>query len=377
MKNLNASSIALQGKHLIEASAGTGKTHNITRIFLRLLLERALPIEQILVMTFTKDATEEIRGRIDDFIRESLHNWDDLIVADEYFIALSQNLAANGIGGAEVKARLTQALLYIDEAAIFTIHGFCKRVLNQYAFASGVSFNAQMETDTQDITLEACQDWYRVLALGTDTSVTDETKTSHSDFNLVTEFWPEPNSFISQFSKALNGHNALNVQAPENISVEFKSLVEQAIASLNQHKDMLTVSLIDVKKGADREKRQQELDLLLSWLAELSADVEGQHGKMPDAFIDGRRFARSKVKSELVEIFSFVNAVKKQHPALAKHINRAKALLIVRTGIYQIREQIIRKKLQANVLGFDDLITTLNNCLTNEKLNEQSGDDRH
>ena len=374
MKNLNASSIALQGKHLIEASAGTGKTHNITRIFLRLLLERALSIEQILVMTFTKDATEEIRGRIDDFIRESLHNWDDLIIADEYFIALSQNLAVKGIGSAEVKARLTQALLYIDEAAIFTIHGFCKRVLNQYAFASGVSFNAQMETDTQDITLEACQDWYRVLALGTDTSVTDETKTSHSDFNLVTEFWPEPNSFISQFSKALNGHNALNVQAPENISVEFKSLVEQAIASLNQHKDMLTVSLIDVKKGAEREKRQQELDLLLSWLAELSADVEGQHSKMPDAFIDGRRFARSKVKSELVEIFSFVNAVKKQHPALAKHINRAKALLIVRAGIYQIREQIIRKKLQANVLGFDDLITTLNNCLTNEKLNEQSGE---
>ena len=374
MKNLNASSIALQGKHLIEASAGTGKTHNITRIFLRLLLERALPIEQILVMTFTKDATEEIRGRIDDFIRESLHNWDDLIIADEYFIALSQNLAVKGIGSAEVKARLTQALLYIDEAAIFTIHGFCKRVLNQYAFASGVSFNAQMETDTQDITLEACQDWYRVLALGTDTSVTDETKTSHSDFNLVTEFWPEPNSFISQFSKALNGHNALNVQAPENISIEFKSLVEQAIASLNQHKDMLTVSLIDVKKGAEREKRQQELDMLLSWLAELSADVEGQHSKMPDAFIDGRRFARSKVKSELVEIFSFVNAVKKQHPALAKHINRAKALLIVRAGIYQIREQIIRKKLQANVLDFDDLITTLNNCLTNEKLNEQSGE---
>jgi len=59
MKNLNASSIALQGKHLIEASAGTGKTHNITRIFLRLLLERALPIEQILVMTFTKDATKK------------------------------------------------------------------------------------------------------------------------------------------------------------------------------------------------------------------------------------------------------------------------------------------------------------------------------
>jgi exodeoxyribonuclease V beta subunit len=359
VKNLNANTIALQGKHLIEASAGTGKTHNITRIFLRLLLERELPIEQILVMTFTKDATEEIRGRIDDFIRESLHNWDSLIVSDDYFKSLSANLATKNIGSREVKARLSQALLYIDEAAIFTIHGFCKRVLNQYAFASGISFNAQMETDTQDITLEACQDWYRVLAL--------DTENNNQAFKLVTEFWPEPGSFINQFSKALSTQNVLNVQDPANISVEFKALVEQAIASLNAHKAMLTESLIDVKKGADREKRQQELDILLTWLAELSANVTGQHGKMPDAFIDGRRYARSKVKSELVEIFTAVNTVKKQHPDLAKQLNRAHALLVVRKGIYHIRTEIIRKKLQANVMGFDDLISTLNDCLTNEK----------
>lgn len=358
MKNLNANTIALQGKHLIEASAGTGKTHNITRIFLRLLLERELPIEQILVMTFTKDATEEIRGRIDDFIRESLHSWDSLIVNDDYFKSLSANLAKKNIGSREVKARLSQALLYIDEAAIFTIHGFCKRVLNQYAFASGISFNAQMETDTQDITLEACQDWYRVLAL--------ETENNGQAFKLVTEFWPEPSSFINQFSKALTTQNVLNVQDPENIGVEFKALVEQAIASLNAHKAMLTESLIEVKKGVEREKRQQELDVLLNWLATLSANVMGQHGKMPDAFIDGRRYARSKVKSELIEIFTAVNVVKKQHPDLAKQLNRAQALLVVRKGIYHIRAEIMRKKLQANVMGFDDLISTLNDCLTHE-----------
>ena len=362
MKSLNANTIALQGKHLIEASAGTGKTHNITRIFLRLLLERELPIEQILVMTFTKDATEEIRGRIDDFIRESLHSWDNLIVSDDYFKSLSANLAKKNIGSLEVKARLTQALLYIDEAAIFTIHGFCKRVLNQYAFASGISFNAQMETDTQDITLEACQDWYRVLAL--------DSENNSQAFKLVTEFWSEPNSFIQQFSKALSTENVLNVQDPANISVEFKALVEQAIASLNEHKAMLTESLIDVKKGLEREKRQQELDLLLNWLQALSADVTGQHGKMPDAFIDGRRYARSKVKTELVEIFATVNVVKKQHPELAKQLNRAYALLEVRKGIYHIRQQIARKKLQANVMGFDDLISTLNKCLINEQTGE-------
>ena len=385
MQNLNASTISLYGKHLIEASAGTGKTHNITRIFLRLLLERALPIEQILVMTFTKDATEEIRGRIDDFIRTSLHDWDNLVVEDDYFIKLNENLSKQGIGSAQVKARLTQVLLYIDEAAIFTIHGFCKRVLNQYAFASGVNFNAQMETDTQDITLEAVQDWYRVLALASvqkpeqayvqendpeSEQTTHNRSQQHSAFHLVTEFWPEPNSFISQFAKAFNNDNALNVQAPENINVEFKGLVEQAIASLNANLSTLTTTLIDVKKGADREKRQQELEQLLLWLANLSANVEGQHGKMPDAFIDGRRYARSKVKSELVEIFSAANMVKKQQPLLAKQLNRAKALLVVRQGIYHTREQITRKKLQANVLGFDDLISTLNHCLTKERQSE-------
>jgi len=358
MKNLNANTIALQGKHLIEASAGTGKTHNITRIFLRLLLERELPIEQILVMTFTKDATEEIRGRIDDFIRESLHSWDELIVSDDYFLSLSANLADKGIGAREVKARLSQALLYIDEAAIFTIHGFCKRVLNQYAFASGISFNALMETDTQDITLEACQDWYRVLAL--------DSENNNQAFKLVTEFWPEPASFINQFSKALTTQNQLQVENPEKISIEFKGLVEQAIASLNDNQAMLTTALIDVKKGADRELRGQELAQLIDWLTALSADVEGQHGKMPDAFIDGRRYGRSKVKAELVEIFSAVNSVKKQYPDLGKQLNRAKALLVVRTGVYHIRAEITRKKLQANVMGFDDLISTLHHCLSHE-----------
>ena len=141
IKNLCAHQIPLQGKHLIEASAGTGKTFNITRLYLRLLLEKQLSVEQILVMTFTKDATEELRGRIDSFIRQALNEWDELIVSDEFFKSISQHISEKS-----AKIRLRQALLFLDEAAIFTIHGFCKRVLSQHAFSSGVAFNAQMET---------------------------------------------------------------------------------------------------------------------------------------------------------------------------------------------------------------------------------------
>jgi exodeoxyribonuclease V beta subunit len=54
----------LSGTTLIEASAGTGKTWNICALYLRLLLERSLPVQSILVVTFTKAATAELRDRI-------------------------------------------------------------------------------------------------------------------------------------------------------------------------------------------------------------------------------------------------------------------------------------------------------------------------
>ena len=55
----------LDGINLIEASAGTGKTWNICALYLRLLLERELGVEKILVVTFTIAATAELRERID------------------------------------------------------------------------------------------------------------------------------------------------------------------------------------------------------------------------------------------------------------------------------------------------------------------------
>ena len=62
----------LEGTTLIEASAGTGKTYAITGLFLRLLLEKELPVDQILVVTFTEAATGELKERIRTTLREAL-----------------------------------------------------------------------------------------------------------------------------------------------------------------------------------------------------------------------------------------------------------------------------------------------------------------
>ena len=64
MKSFDILNAPLTGSNLIEASAGTGKTYTIAGIYLRLLLESDIPSDQILVVTFTRAATEELKDRI-------------------------------------------------------------------------------------------------------------------------------------------------------------------------------------------------------------------------------------------------------------------------------------------------------------------------
>jgi exodeoxyribonuclease V beta subunit len=360
LQNLDAATIKLSGKHLIEASAGTGKTYNITRIYLRLLLERELTVEQILLMTFTKDATQELRGRIDAFIRLALSDWDVLCEEDGYFASLNKRIEQP-----KREFLLKRALLFLDEAAIFTIHGFCQRVLNQYAFTSGLPFNANMAANSSEITLQVCQDWYRSLA-----------KSDHESFMLLASFWATPDSFLSSFSKAIGHTSTLSVVDVESIEAEFIALVRLAAQSLTTNNDLLENGLILVKKGADQEKRREELSQLKIWLEsiiskELSLlDVGEGKVKMPDGFFDGKRYARSTYKAELLDAFAPVKAVKEQIKKIANNINKAKAFAIVQLGIYQIRQQVIEQKKALNLLDFDDLINTLADCLQSDDSND-------
>ncbi|WDE07751.1 exodeoxyribonuclease V subunit beta [Thalassomonas viridans] len=351
--NLVAHEIPLTGKHLIEASAGTGKTFNITRLYLRLLLEQKLPVEQILVMTFTKDATEELRGRIGAFIRSAINDWHRLVDSDPYFAALAEKVTADEAG-----FLLKKALLFLDEAAIFTIHGFCKRVLSQHAFASGMAFNSQMEASDQELLLEACQDWYRVLA-----------QQSPQQFELLAAFWGDPQTFLSHFSKAVRQVvlcGELETVSAANIRQGFLAKVQQALYALEHHDEMLSLALIEVKTGQEQQKRRQELSALKAWLAAMLEDIETFKEKMPDAFIDGRRFSRSKHKQQLVDIFTPVNEVKAAVKSLQQNLDKAQAYVVVKQGLDYISEQLAGKKQQQNMLSFDDLISRLKHCLTDD-----------
>jgi exodeoxyribonuclease V beta subunit len=116
-------SIKLDKHGLIEASAGTGKTYTIERLVLRLLAEKKVPLENILVVTFTEAAAMELRSRIRGLLEQACAN--------------------NGTDGYDSSPEkiewLRGELLAFDRANIFTIHGFCNRVLARWPQDTGLA----------------------------------------------------------------------------------------------------------------------------------------------------------------------------------------------------------------------------------------------
>ncbi len=147
----------LIGRNLIEASAGTGKTFTIEGIYLRLLVEKKMEVEHILVVTFTEAATSELRERIRNNIRTALGDFERG-KSDE---ALTAFLIEHHPDRKEAVKNLKAALTRFDEARIFTIHGFCHRVLLDHAFESGSRFDTEFIKDQGELLLEIVQDFWR------------------------------------------------------------------------------------------------------------------------------------------------------------------------------------------------------------------------
>jgi exodeoxyribonuclease V beta subunit len=161
---LDSITIPLCGTNLIEASAGTGKTYAITNLYLRLLLELRLSVSQILVVTYTNAATAELRSRVRRRLRDALAAFDSGGGSgDEFLDRLVRRRLAQGTLDQD-RVQLIVALHGFDEAAIFTIHGFCQRMLQENAFESGVVFDTELISNQGPLVTEVVQDfWVREL----------------------------------------------------------------------------------------------------------------------------------------------------------------------------------------------------------------------
>lgn len=159
-KEFNPRLVPLAGSNLIEASAGTGKTYSIAILVLRLILEQKLSVKEILMVTFTKAAVAELEERTRFFVRQAYKASRGAPIKDQTITGLVQEVIALS-GEKQVQDMLREAVLFLDEISVLTIHSFCQQTLNEFAIETGQLFGADLLQDTSQALEEEINKFWR------------------------------------------------------------------------------------------------------------------------------------------------------------------------------------------------------------------------
>ncbi len=147
------------GRTVIEASAGTGKTYSLTGLIVRYIAEADVPVDQFLVVTFTRAAANDLRDRTRRALQVARQVMESELVPDGHqWMAVLLDGAGNTQVHAERLRRLSVALNRFDELTITTIHGFCQQALMQLGIRSGTDPTAVLVENTHELVSEVCRD---------------------------------------------------------------------------------------------------------------------------------------------------------------------------------------------------------------------------
>ena len=191
--------LPLAGVHLIEASAGTGKTFTLMTLLLRLLLERGVALTDLCAVTFTIAATQELRERLRRRLRlaETLLDAHDLDALEGEALATAQVLrrARDAVGDARVRARLAAAALQQDQAVVATIHGFCQRALRELGFHAATLDDARIVEAVDEVWRGIAADVWRHAA----------TADAPARLSLLAGAWGTPDALARDLPKLCEG----------------------------------------------------------------------------------------------------------------------------------------------------------------------------
>jgi exodeoxyribonuclease V beta subunit len=153
------------GTTMLEASAGTGKTYAIGALVTRFIAEDAATLEQMLVLTFGRAASQELRERVRAQLVEA-----EAALADPDAARARGGLLAHlaDLPDTEaVRRRISAALASYDAATIATIHQFCQVVLKSLGVAGDTDARAELVEDLSDLVTEVVDDLYLTRFAGT------------------------------------------------------------------------------------------------------------------------------------------------------------------------------------------------------------------
>ncbi|EPU9083390.1 exodeoxyribonuclease V subunit beta [Enterobacter hormaechei] len=358
---LDPLSLPLQGERLIEASAGTGKTYTIAALYLRLLLglggnaafSRPLSVEELLVVTFTEAATAELRGRI----RSNIHELRIACLRQTTDNPLYASLLDEIADKQQAAQWLLLAERQMDEASVFTIHGFCQRMLSLNAFESGMLFEQQLIEDESELRYQACADFWRRHCYPLQRDIAE----------AVHALWKGPEELLRAIDRYLQGEAPVIKSPPpadETLASRHEKIVAK-IAALKQkwNESVGEIDAIIENSGIDRRKFNRGNQG--KWIEKISvwSQEETRGYQLPDALEKfSQRFLTERTKADgIVPEHSLFVAI----DALLAEPLTLNDLMITR-AMTEIRQAVAREKRRRGELGFDDMLSRLDEALSSE-----------
>ncbi len=357
-ESLDPLRLPLIGERLIEASAGTGKTFTIAALYLRLLLElggeaaypRAISVEELLVVTFTEAATEELRGRI----RSNIHELRIACLRGESDNPLYSALLAEIADKDDAAKTLLLAERQMDEAAVFTIHGFCQRMLSLNAFESGMLFEQQLIEDESRLRYQACADFWRrhCYPLTRDIAA------------VIHDVWKGPRDLLKSLDRWLQGEapQLKSPPAPNETLAERHQQIIARIDSLKQQWREQVGEIEGVLENSGLDRRKFNRGNQGKWMEKVNAwaQEETLSYQLPDAlekFAQSFLLERTKAGGEppVHPLFSAVESL------LASSLTLTD--LVLARAMVEIRDAVAREKRRRGELGFDDMLSRLDEAL--------------
>ncbi len=365
--SLKANEVALAGTNLIEASAGTGKTYAIATLYVRSLLETEARVENILVVTYTRAATAELRDRIRRRITETREALRTESSEDESLQAFIDSRIAAGTVALDRK-RLSLALRSFDQAAIFTIHGFCQRCLQESAFESGTAFESEFEADDRILASEIADDFWANEMFNVDPAL----------FAYYQSQKLSPKT-LRKLAQEIIGNPDLQV-LPETLTntagasdiEDFASCYANAQKCWSEHRDHI-VDLLSSHSSLNQRsyKASQVAEKYAPAIDELFASPSATlvDGKHPVFRLTTKALAPGKGTNKggtapVHEFFDQAAALETANQEAAAYFEAQLLALQLRLVPY-IRQENASRKAKQLTLSFDDLLLQLRAALRN------------
>lgn len=358
IKKLNLFDLPLTGRTLIEASAGTGKTYSLAFIYLRLLLgigknnyPTPLEVNQILVVTFTKAATQELRSRI----RQNIQELRLGLLQGRHEDPIYQQLIDLVEDTDDAIQRLTQAQQSMDDAAIYTIHGFCQRILTSHAFESGVLFEQTLITDEQDLKLQVVQDFWRHYFVPLDRELV----------YLILDYWQDPESLLSDINPYLNFEFDQAQEENFDITKKIEQFYRKHFEQIELVKKLWLDSVADLPEIIARSgvnKQSYSNRFLPNWFAKVTAwaQLPTQSFKLPSEltkFSQSILIEKTKEDKDPPVHVVFENIDRLCNSAIDL---RSEILMDI---VSVIQKGIYAQKVKLGKMSFDDLLSQFNRAL--------------